>query len=132
MKIYTALIVVLTALNLFAEDKFKSIHVKDLESLLKANPAKVFVYDANTESTRQRVGIIPGAKLLSSVSEYKVETELPKEKNATLVFYCANEHCTASHTAAERATKAGYSDVSVMVDGIHGWKDAGKTMAKKQ
>lgn len=131
MKFFTALIVVLTALNLFAGDKFKSIHVNDLDSMMKAQPTKVFVYDANTESTRKRVGIIPGAKLLNSVTEYKVESELPKEKNSTLVFYCANEQCTASHTAAERAMKAGYSDVSVMVDGIHGWKDAGKTMAKQ-
>lgn len=131
MRIYTALIVILTTLNLFAGDKFKSIHVNDLDSLLKAKPEKVFVYDANTDSTRKRVGIIPSAKLLSSVTDYKVESELPKEKNATLVFYCANEQCTASHTAAERAMKAGYTDVSVMVDGIHGWKDAGKAMAKQ-
>jgi rhodanese-related sulfurtransferase len=32
----------------------------------------------------------------------------------------------ASHAAARRAVKAGYTDVSVMVDGIQGWKDAGK------
>jgi len=30
----------------------------------------------------------------------------------------------ASHEAARRATDAGYTDVSVMADGIFGWKDA--------
>ncbi|HEY6419224.1 MAG TPA: hypothetical protein VIX59_09490 [Candidatus Binataceae bacterium] len=32
----------------------------------------------------------------------------------------------ASHEAARRAVDAGYSDVSVMVDGIQGWRDAGQ------
>lgn len=32
----------------------------------------------------------------------------------------------ASHEAARRAVNAGYKDVSVMVDGIMGWKDAGQ------
>lgn len=130
MKITFILALIFSSINLFAGETFKSIHVKDLETLLSTKTAKVFIFDANTESTRSKVGIIPGAQLLPSASDYKVETLLPKEKNASLVFYCANEQCTASHTAAERAMKAGYKDVSVMVDGIYGWKDAGKTMAK--
>jgi len=32
----------------------------------------------------------------------------------------------ASHDAARRAVKAGYTNVSVMVDGIMGWDAAGK------
>ncbi len=35
----------------------------------------------------------------------------------------------ASHAAARRAVKAGYSDVSVMADGITGWTEAGKPVA---
>jgi rhodanese-related sulfurtransferase len=35
----------------------------------------------------------------------------------------------ASHEAARRAVKAGYENVSVMVDGIMGWKDAGQPTA---
>jgi rhodanese-related sulfurtransferase len=35
----------------------------------------------------------------------------------------------ASHAAARRAVQAGYTKVSVMADGITGWKDAGKTVA---
>jgi len=35
----------------------------------------------------------------------------------------------ASHEAARRAVKAGYTDVSVMVGGIMGWKDAGQPTA---
>jgi len=32
----------------------------------------------------------------------------------------------ASHGAARRAVAAGYLDVSVMVDGIKGWDEAGQ------
>lgn len=32
----------------------------------------------------------------------------------------------ASHEAARRAVASGYTNVSVMSDGIFGWKDAGK------
>jgi rhodanese-related sulfurtransferase len=35
----------------------------------------------------------------------------------------------ASHEAARRAVKAGYKDVSVMVDGIAGWVAAGEPTA---
>jgi rhodanese-related sulfurtransferase len=36
----------------------------------------------------------------------------------------------ASHEAASRAVKAGYSNVKVMSDGITGWKAAGQPVAK--
>jgi rhodanese-related sulfurtransferase len=35
----------------------------------------------------------------------------------------------ASHEAAGRAAEAGYTDVSVMVDGMKGWKEAGQPAA---
>jgi len=35
----------------------------------------------------------------------------------------------ASHEAARRAVKAGFKNVSVMVDGIMGWRDAGQPTA---
>ena len=74
---------------------------------------------------RAQTGSIPGARLLPSYN-YDIATELPPDKNADIVFYCRNTQCMASHTAANRALKAGYTDVSVMADGIEGWKNAGK------
>ena len=73
-------------------DGFKLIHVDDLASLLAKRPSNLSVFDANPPKTREREGIIPGAKLLSSSSNYDVAGELPAEKNAKLVFYCANTH----------------------------------------
>lgn len=94
---------------------------------LSAIPAgKVAVLDANGSETRTKFGVIPGATLLTSASGYDVAKELPADKAMKLVFYCANERCTASHTAAERALAAGHTDVQVLPDGIMGWKKAGK------
>ena len=73
-------------------DNFQIIHVKDLAKLM-ANPAsKVQVYDANHPSTRDQFGVIPGAHLLSSSDGYDIAKELPADKNAKLVFYCADTH----------------------------------------
>jgi rhodanese-related sulfurtransferase len=111
-------------------NKFHMIHVKDLTQMMKAEPAKVAVFDANSEQTRKNDGIIPGAKLLTSYDKYDVAGELPTDKTTKLVFYCANTKCTASHEAANRAIEAGFTNVNVMSDGIQGWKKSGQTVAK--
>ena len=81
--------------------------------------------DANGPQTRASQGVIPGAVLLTSSSQYDVK-ELPADKNGKLVFYCANEMCSASHAAAKRAMDNGYTDVTVLNAGIRGWKSAGQ------
>ncbi|HEY1099881.1 MAG TPA: rhodanese-like domain-containing protein [Myxococcota bacterium] len=87
------------------------------------------VYDANTVETRQNNGVIPTAVLLSSSSDYDLAL-LPKDKATPVVFYCANEKCTASHTAAKRAATAGHTTVQVLGPGIKGWVAAGKAVDK--
>lgn len=107
-------------------DKFALIGADNLASLM-ANPnSHVNIYDANGWGLRSSAGVIPGAHLLSSDDKYDVATTLPPDKSAKLVFYCADPQCTASHEAARRAIAAGYTDVSVMSDGIQGWVAAGK------
>src|SRR4029077_8995806 len=85
---------------------------------------KAVVFDANSAETRTKFGSVPKATLLESSSDYSLDV-LPKDKTTTLIFYCANPHCTASHSAAKRAVTAGYKDVRVMSVGIAGWKTAG-------
>ena len=85
--------------------------------------------DANGQSTRASQGVIPGAVLLTSSSQYSL-SELPADRATRLVFYCANEKCTASRTAAVRALAHGYVDVSVLPVGISGWRQAGQPTAK--
>ncbi len=107
-------------------DKFTLIRVDNLVSLMNNPNSHVNIYDANGWGLRSTAGVIPGAHLLSSDDKYDVATTLPPDKSAKLVFYCADTQCTASHEAARRAIGAGYTDVSVMSDGIQGWVDAGK------
>jgi rhodanese-related sulfurtransferase len=90
---------------------------------------KVTPVDANGKDTRSSQGVIPGAVLLTSSSQYDVK-ELPADKTGKLVFYCANQKCGASHAAAKRALENGYTDVAVLPDGIAGWKQAGQPTAK--
>jgi rhodanese-related sulfurtransferase len=81
--------------------------------------------DANGEGTRKKMGVVPGAVLLSDSETFNV-SELPADKSKALVFYCASTSCGASHEAAGRALTAGYTNVKVMPDGIAGWVKAGK------
>jgi len=81
--------------------------------------------DANGTATRKKMGVVPGAVLLTDSESFQL-SELPADKSKTLVFYCANTRCGASHTAAEKALTAGYTSVKVMPDGIAGWVKAGK------
>ena len=85
--------------------------------------------DANGEATRKKLGVIPGAVLLTD-SEAFSTSELPKDKSKTLVFYCANTHCSASEEAAARALTAGYKNVRILPEGIAGWVAAGKQTQK--
>jgi rhodanese-related sulfurtransferase len=85
--------------------------------------------DANNQTTREKMGIVPGAIRLTSYDGYDV-SELPADKSRKLIFYCANTQCGASHTAAERAIAAGHENVEVMGEGIAGWVSAGKKVDK--
>lgn len=102
----------------------KTVSINELALLTEAKQAQPI--DANGAETRAKFGVIPGATLLTSAGSFDPAKELPAAKGSKLVFYCANERCTASHQAALRAIGAGYTDVSVLPDGIKGWKDAGQ------
>jgi rhodanese-related sulfurtransferase len=101
----------------------KSLTVAQLASLQKAKKATVL--DASPEPFRKEHGVIPGAVLLSSFNTYDVARELPAGKDSRLVFYCSNTQCKRSYSAALRAVEAGYTDVSVLPEGLQGWKKAG-------
>ena len=106
-----------------AEAKPELVNISQAASLFQAKAVPV---DANSPDTRKEYGVIPGARLLSSSSDYDCASELPSDKGTPLVFYCGNEHCSASDAAAERALSAGYSNVKVLRAGILGWKESGQ------
>ncbi len=96
----------------------------------EAKVEKPAFVDANGPDTREKMGVIPGAILLTSFDAFDAAKELPKDKRQKLVFYCANEMCGASKVAASRAQDAGYQTVAVLPVGIKGWKEAGQKTAK--
>lgn len=52
-------------------------------------------------------------------------TDLPADREASLVFYCSNVLCRRAPNAARRAEAMGYHRVQVMSAGISGWLRAG-------
>ena len=73
-------------------DKFQIIHVSALVALMANLSSHVNIYDANGWSLRSQAGVIAGAHLLTSPEKYDVAATLPADKNAKLVFYCADPH----------------------------------------
>jgi hypothetical protein len=73
-------------------DKFAVIRADKLASLMNDPNSHVNIYDANGWGLRSTAGVIPGAHLLSSDDKYDVAKELPADKSAKLVFYCADLH----------------------------------------
>jgi rhodanese-related sulfurtransferase len=106
--------------------EIQTVSVDELDKLLASNACQAV--DANGEGTRKKLGVIPGAVLLSD-SDTFTASELPTDKAKPLVFYCANKSCGASHEAAGKARHAGYQDVRVLPDGIAGWVKAGKKVS---
>jgi rhodanese-related sulfurtransferase len=106
-----------------SSDAIRQVSIEQVATYVRTKSATVV--DANGSSTREEMGVIPGAVLLSNYRTYAL-SELPAEKSTKLVFYCGGTMCRASDGAAERASKAGYKDVSVLRDGISGWRKSGQ------
>jgi rhodanese-related sulfurtransferase len=105
------------------EAKVPEVTIEQLDKMLANNECQAV--DANGDRTRQKLGVIPGAVLLTDSETFSAK-ELPGDKGKALVFYCANTSCSASHEAASKAMTAGYTNVKVLPDGIAGWVKAGK------
>lgn len=106
-----------------AAAKVPSVTVDELDAMLANN--ECLAVDANGNRTRQKLGVIPGAVLLTDADTF-LPSDLPADKSKPLVFYCANTACSASDEAAVQARTAGWKNVKVLPDGIAGWVKAGK------
>ncbi len=111
-----------------AQADFMLLNAVDVKAGIDAKKPQYF-FDANGEASFAK-NHLPGAVW---VQYDKLDAALlPNDKKAALVFYCANEHCPASHEAAKQALAMGYSSVSVMPQGIQGWVKAGYPVQTKQ
>ncbi len=82
----------------------------------------VVLYDANPKMMYQKARL-PGARWVPF--DGVTRAMLPDDPATPLVFYCANELCTASPQAARMAVELGYRQVALMPAGYFGWKAAG-------
>jgi len=69
------------------EDNIATMTVDELDRALAANQARPV--DCNSDKTRKRAGVVPGAILVTDDESYAA-SELPADKTTKLVFYCAN------------------------------------------
>jgi 3-mercaptopyruvate sulfurtransferase SseA len=66
----------------------RSLTVDEVSSRIAANDGKTFIYD-NNERDRYAKSHVPGAHWLDY--DKVTAADLPADKTATLVFYCASE-----------------------------------------
>lgn len=101
---------------------FRMISVQDVAAAVTSHDAQTVVLDANRRETFNEHHV-PGA---TWVGHDVTAENLPADSAKRLVFYCANEECSASHTAARTAMQLGHPNVFVMGAGIQGWVAAGE------
>jgi rhodanese-related sulfurtransferase len=97
----------------------KTVSPADLQQLMQN--AAVTVIDVNSRQSWLQAHV-PGALHLDPLGY--AEGDLPRDKDALLVFYCSNFLCRKAPNAAVRAKRMGYSDARVLSAGITGWLDA--------
>jgi len=96
----------------------KTVSPGELKELIEKR--QVTVIDVNSPQSWTRAHV-PGAMNLDP-AEF-TESELPADRESSVVFYCSNPLCRKAPNAARRAKKMGYSNVKVMSAGISGWID---------
>ena len=69
------------------EDSLPTMTVDEVEAGINAKQLQAV--DTNPDTTRKKMGVVPGAVLVSDDSNYAA-SELPADKTMKLVFYCAN------------------------------------------
>jgi rhodanese-related sulfurtransferase len=98
----------------------KTISPRRLQQLLEQSTATAVDVNSRQSWLNARV---PGAVHLDPVAWQP--SDLPADKERTLVFYCSNPLCRKAPNAANRAKSFGYTSVLVMSAGISGWTRAG-------
>ena len=106
------------------ERSFAHVSIDEVERFL-GKPG-VYIFDVNVPEIWAEYHL-PGAIHVTSPN---LKRFLPADRNAILIFYCAEPRCTAAEAAATEAVRLHYSKVYVMTEGIFGWVNAGKPVEK--
>lgn len=99
------------------------VNIEYVKPLVKVpHPEGVVLIDSRPYQTKYVGGHISTAiSLPDSDFDKKAAEMLPKDKNATLVFYCEGPECRLSHASAKKAEKLGYKNVKVFPGGYPEW-----------
>jgi hypothetical protein len=68
-------------------DNFAKMTVDEVEAAVTAKQA--VAVDCNGDRTRQKLGVVPGAILITDEEQY-APSELPADKTTKLIFYCSD------------------------------------------
>jgi len=84
-------------------------------------PPDAMIIDARPKRAKYDKGHIPMAVSIPDSKFDKMTAQLPKDKNALLIFYCGGLKCKLSHKSAWKAEKLGYTNVKVFANGFPGY-----------
>ena len=116
----------LTGFAFAAAAQITDISQQELQAAIAGKSAVIF--DVNG-SDSYREGHIPGAvDFIAHKADFA--KFLPADKNALVVAYCRNVHCTAYRAAAHAALDLGYTNVKHFAPGIQGWIESGAPTEK--
>lgn len=104
-----------------------TLSLSEVEKLM--GKSDVYVFDINSAKDRQNNGYIPKS---ISINAENWESQLPKNKNATLIFYGLNRFGYQASQIAGLAIQKGYKNSYAMLDGIEAWITSGRAVEKAE
>ena len=115
----------------------KEIKTDELAKLIAMGPDEgKYVLIDSRPAPRYHEGHIPTAiSIPETVVKETGAACLPGEAkldNTQLIFYCGGPTCGMSPSSAGMAKKMGYTNLHVMLEGIPGWKKAGKSVTASE
>jgi rhodanese-related sulfurtransferase len=109
---------------------WKEIQPEALQQMLAQNVDLMLI---NTMSTIEcRDHSIQKSVCIPCETFDKQIDKLPRDKQRKLVYYCESSMCLRSYKSAAKAINLGYTDVSVLKDGLPGWKTAGYEVVSQE
>jgi len=109
---------------------WKEIQPEALQQMLVQNADLMLI---NTMSYIEcRDHSIPGSICIPCGTFDEQTDRLPRDKQRKLVYYCESDLCLRSSQCAEKSIKLGYTNVSVLKNGLPGWKMAGFSVVSQE
>ncbi|MBJ6725592.1 rhodanese-like domain-containing protein [Geomesophilobacter sediminis] len=106
-----------------ADAEFRTVSTQALKDMLDEKQAFTLI-DARTKEEYQEAHIGKAVNISEKDFDAVVST-LPAGKGALLVFYCNGVKCGKSKKVAEKARRAGYTNILLYSEGFPVWEEKG-------